>query len=170
MAHLFDNAPDKIENLHRPEPKRRRWGLIAVVAGVALVGAASAWVWYAWDNDLPMLPSFISSIAAPGAAPAEAPDKPVGQKEFQLFRQQTGATQQTLSDLAVAQQAQIKRLAEQLAALAAKLDAQQRPVAPAPVAAPVPPPPPPAAQKRPAVAKPPPGISTGGAPLPLTNR
>ena len=170
MAHLFDNAPDKIEDLHRPVPERRRWGLIAIVAGLTLVGAASAWSWYAWDNGLPVLPSFISSMTAPGAAPAEPPDKTVGQKEFQLFRQQVSAVQQSLSELAVAQQAQIKSLSEQLAALTAKVDALQRPVAPAPAAAPVPPPPPPAAQKRPAAAKPPPGISTGGAPLPLTNR
>lgn len=170
MAHLFDNARDETENLHQPGPKRRRWGPIAAVAGLALLVAASAWTWYAWDNGLPMLPSFTSSAAAPSATPAEVPDKPVGLKEFQTFRQQTNTTLQSLSDLAVAQQAAIKRLSEQLAALTAKVDALQRPVAPAPVAAPVPPPPPPAAQKRPAAAKPPPGISTGGAPLPLTNR
>lgn len=165
MAHLFDNAPDKIEDLREPVPKRRRWRLIAVVAGVALLGGASAWTWYAWDNGLPLLPSFTSSVAAP----AEVPDKPVGLKEFQTFRQQTGATLQSTAEFALAQQAAIKRLSEQLAALTAKVDALQRPVAPAPAAAPVPPPPP-AAQKRPAAAKPPPGISTGGAPLPLTNR
>jgi uncharacterized coiled-coil protein SlyX len=171
VAHLFDNAPDEIEDLHGPVPERRRWVPIAVVAGLALLGSASAWAWYAWGNGLPALPSFMSSVAAPGAAPA-VPDKTVGLKDFQAFQQQTAATLQSTAQLVAAQQAEIKRLSDQVAALAAKIDAQQRPAASAQAAAPAPPPspPPPAARKKPAAAKPPPGISTGGAPLPLTSR
>jgi uncharacterized coiled-coil protein SlyX len=166
VAHLFDNAPDEIEELHQPVPKRRRWVPIAFVAGLALLGAASALLWNAWGNGLPALPSFTSSAAAPGTAPAEVADKTVGLKDFQAFQQQIAATLQSTGQLVAAQQAEIKRLSDQVAALAAKIDAQQRP---AEAAAPVPPPPT-AARKRPAIPKQPPGISVGGAPLPPTNR
>jgi uncharacterized coiled-coil protein SlyX len=166
VAHLFDNAPDQTEELHQPAPERRRWVPIAVAAGLAMLGSASAVLWNAWGYALPALPSFTS-----GAAPAEVPDKTVGLKDFQAFQQQIAATTQSTAQLVAAQQAEIKRLSEQVAALAAKIDALQPPAASAQVAAPAPPPPAaPAARKRPAAAKLPPGISTGGAPLPLTDR
>jgi len=166
VAHLFDNAPDGIEDLPQPAPARRRWVPIAFVAGLALLGAASAGAWYALGNGFPALPSFTSSGAAPG--PAEVPDKTVGLKDFQAFQQQIAATLQSTAQLVAAQQAEIKRLSDQVAALTAKIDTLQRPAASAQVAAPVPPPPPAAARKRPAAAAPkqPPGISVGGAPLP----
>jgi uncharacterized coiled-coil protein SlyX len=166
VAHLFDNAPDKIEDLHQPAPARRSWVPIAVVAGLALLGAASAGAWYAWDNGLPALSSFTSSVAAPGAAPAEAPDKPVGLKDFQAFQQQIAATMQSTAQLVAAQQAEIKRLSDQVAALTAKIDTLQNPAASAQTAPAPPPPPAPAARKRPTAPKEPPGISVGGAPLP----
>ena len=169
VAHLFDNAPDQTEELHQPAPVRRRWVPIAVIAGLAMFGAASALLWNAWGNGLPALPSFTSG-ASPAAAPAEVPDKTVGLKDFQAFQQQIAATTQSTAQLVAAQQAEIKRLSDQVAALAAKIDALQPAAASAQTAAPVPPPPPPAARKRPAAAKLPEGISTGGAPLPLTGR
>ncbi len=168
MAHLFHNAPEEIEDLHQPVPERRRWVPIAVVAGLALFGAASAWLWYAGGNGLPALPSFTSSVATPGAAPAEVPDKTVGLKDFQAFQQQIAGTLQSTAQLVAAQQAEIKRLSDQVAALSAKIDAQQRPAASAQAAAPAPPPSPPpsAARKRATAPKQPPAISVGGAPLP----
>jgi uncharacterized coiled-coil protein SlyX len=164
VAHLFDNAPDEIQNLHQPAPARRRWVPIAVLAGLALLGSASAAAWYAWGDGLPALPSFTSS----GAAPAEVSDKTVGLKDFQAFQQQIAATTQSTAELVAAQQAEIKRLSDQVAALTAKIDTLQRPAASAQAAAPAPPPPPPpaAARKRPAAPKQAPGISVGGAPLP----
>jgi uncharacterized coiled-coil protein SlyX len=171
VAHLFNNAPDEIEDLHQPAPVRRRWVPIAVVAGLALLGSASAWAWYVWGDGLPALPSFSSSGPAPGAAPAEVPDKTVGQKDFQAFQQQIAATMQSTAQLVAAQQAEIKRLSDQVAALSAKIDTLQSPAASV-QAAPVAPPSPPqsAARKRPAAPKQPPGISVGGAPLPPTAR
>jgi uncharacterized coiled-coil protein SlyX len=166
VAHLFDNAPDEIEDLHQPEPARRRWVPIAAFAGLAMLGAASALAWYAWGNGLPALPSFTSSVASPGAAPAEVPDKTVGLKDFQAFQQQIAATLQSTAQLVAAQQAEIKRLSDQVAALTAKIDTLQRPSASAQAVAPAPPPPPAAARKRPTAPKQPPGISVGGAPLP----
>jgi uncharacterized coiled-coil protein SlyX len=171
VAHLFNNAPDEIEDLHQPAPVRRRWVPIAVVAGLALLGSASAWAWYVWGDGLPALPSFSSSGPAPGAAPAEVPDKTVGLKDFQAFQQQIAATMQSTAQLVAAQQAEIKRLSDQVTALSAKIDTLQPPAASS-QAAPVAPPSPPqsAARKRPAAPKQPPGISVGGAPLPPTAR
>jgi uncharacterized coiled-coil protein SlyX len=173
VAHLFDNAPDEIEDLHQPAPGRRRWVPIAVAVGLALLGSASALLWNAWGSGFPELPSFTSSAVAPGAAPAEVADKTVGLRDFQAFQQQIAATLQSTGQLVAAQQAEIKRLSDQVATLAAKIDAQQRPPVSAQAAAPVPPPPPPpaAARKRPAAPKqPPPAISVGGAPLPPSGR
>jgi uncharacterized coiled-coil protein SlyX len=138
VAHLFDNALDETDEL------RRRWVPIAVVAGLAMVGSASALLWRASGSSLPALPSFTSG-AAPAAAPADAPDKPVGLKDFQAFQQQIAATMQSTAQLVAAQQAEIKRLSDQVSALAARIDALQPPAASAPAAAPVPPPPPAAA-------------------------
>jgi uncharacterized coiled-coil protein SlyX len=166
VAHLFDNAPEETEDLHQPAPARRRWVPIAVVAGLALLGSASAWAWYAWGGGFPALPSFTSSAATPGAAPGEVADKTVGLKDFQAFQQQIAATMQSTAQLVAAQQAEIKRLSDQVAALTAKIDTLQPPAASAQAAAPAPPPPTAAARKRPAAPKQPPGISVGGAPLP----
>jgi uncharacterized coiled-coil protein SlyX len=168
VAHLFDNSRDETEDLDQPAPERRRWGPIAVVVGLALFGSASALVWRTLGSGLPALPSFTSN-AAPAA---DVPDKSVGLKDFQAFQQQVTGTMQSTAQLVAAQQAEIKRLSDQVAALAAKLDALQRSAASAQAAAPVPPPPPaPAApKKRPAAPKQAPGISVGGAPLPPPER
>jgi uncharacterized coiled-coil protein SlyX len=170
VAHLFDNAPAEIEEVHPPVPQRRRWVPIAIVVGLALLGAASALLWTVWGGGLPALPSF-TSLTAPNAAPAEVPDKTVGLKDFQAFQQQIATSLQSTAQLVAAQQDEIKRLSEQVAALSAKIDAQQNPATSAQATAPAPPPPAPAAaRKRPAAAKQPPGISVGGAPLPPTAR
>jgi uncharacterized coiled-coil protein SlyX len=168
VAHLFDNAHDETEDLREPAPGRRRWLPIAVVAGLVMLGATSALLWRAWGGDLPALPSFAS-----GAAPAEVADKTVGLKDFQAFQQQIAATMQSTAQLVAAQQAELKRLSDQLAALNTKIDALQRPAASPQAAVPAPPPPPPspsAARKKSAAPKQPPGISVGGAPLPPTDR
>ena len=122
MAHLFDNAPDETHELHQPPPpQRRRWVPIAVVAGLAMFGVAAASLWYVWGNGFPAMPSF-TSVTAPAAAPAEVPDKTVGLKEFQALQQQIAATTQSTAQLVAAQQAEIKRLSDQVSALAAKIE------------------------------------------------
>ena len=168
MAHLFDNAHDEPDQRQQHAPQRRRWVWAAGVAGLAILGIVSALLWSTWDGSLPSLPSF-ASLAAPGAAPAEAPDTPVGSKEFRAAQQQVAGSLQSTAQLVTAQQAEIKRLSDQVAALTAKIDALQNPAASAQAAVPAPPPPPPpplAARKKSAAPKQPPGISVGGAPLP----
>jgi uncharacterized coiled-coil protein SlyX len=166
VAHLFDNAPDEPEQRHAPQ--RPRWVWAAGVAGFAILGIASALLWGAWNDSLPSLPSF-ASVTAPGAAPAEAPDTPAGSKEFRAFQQQIADSLQSTAQLVAAQQAEIKRLSDQVSALTAKIDALAHPAASEQAAVAVPPPAAPplsAARKKPAAAKPAPGISVGGAPLP----
>jgi uncharacterized coiled-coil protein SlyX len=167
VAHLFDNAPDETHELHQPPPpQRRRWVPIAVVAGLAVFGVVAALLWYVWGNGLPALPSF-ASVTAPAAAPAEVSDKNVGLKEFQALQQQIAATTQSTAQLVAAQQAEIKRLSDQLSALAAKIETLQNPAPSAQADTPASPSATPAGRKRPnAAPKQPPGISVGGAPLP----
>jgi cell division protein FtsB len=169
VAHRYD---EDIDDETRREPERRRWVPIAVVAGLAIIGVATALLWRAYGDSHPALP-FFASGAAPGAAsPADVADKAVGLKEFQALQQQIAGSLQSSAQIVAAQQAEIKRLSDQVSALAAKIEALQNPATSAQAAAPVAPapPPPPAARKKPAAAKLPPGISTGGAPLPLTDR
>jgi uncharacterized coiled-coil protein SlyX len=168
VAHLFDNAPDETHPLQQPSPPRTRWLPIAIVAGLAVFAVASALLWQVWGDALPALPSFASTTAP---APAAVPDKAVGLKELEALQQQIATTTQSTAQSVAAQQAEIKRLSDQVAALAAKIETLQNPATSAPAVAPPPPPPAPsAARKRPAAAKLPSGISTGGAPLPRTER
>jgi uncharacterized coiled-coil protein SlyX len=178
VAHLFDNEPDETDELRRPALQRRRWVPIAVVAALAMFGIASAFAWRASGGAALLLPSFASGTGQAAAPPAiAAADKPVGLKDLQAFQQQIAGSMQSTAQLVAAQQAEIKRLSDQVAALAAKIETLQNPATSAQAVVPPPPPPPPpatpatpAARKKPAAAKQPPGISTGGAPLPLTDR
>jgi uncharacterized coiled-coil protein SlyX len=150
----FGGTPDE-------EPKSRV--LVHIVVAVMLAGAGSgaALLWRA--NGIG-LPSFTS--AASSAAPVA--DKPVGLSDFQVFQQQIAASMQSTEKLVTAQQAEIKRLSDQLSALSGKLDLLQRPIASAQAALPPPAPKPvaPAPRKKPATPQPAGAISTGGAPLP----
>jgi uncharacterized coiled-coil protein SlyX len=113
-----DFEPEEIE-----APKRRRWLPYAVVAMLAVTGSASAFLWRAYGNTGLSLPSFGSS------PPADAGDKVVMLKDLQAFQQPIVAQTQAATQLLAAQQAEIKRLSDQMAALNAKLDALQHSVA-----------------------------------------
>ena len=130
---------------------------------LAATGSGSALLWRAYGNGA-AFPSFTS---AADKAVAIA-DRPVGLNDFQAFQQQIAGSMQSTQQLLTAQQAEIKRLSDQVSALAGKLDLLQRPVAAAQAALPAPAPKPtgPAPQKKPREAKPAGAISTGGAPLP----
>jgi hypothetical protein len=153
----FDDAPDE---------KPRSRALVRVVVAVMLAGAGSgsALLWRAYGIGLPAFPSFttVATTAAPVA------DKPVGLRDLQAFQQQIAGSVQSTEKLLTAQQAEIKRLSDQLSALSGKLDLLQRPVTSAQAALPSPAPKPvaPAPRKKPAALQPAGAISTGGAPLP----
>lgn len=157
-----------------------RGPLFHIILGVMLAcfGSGSALAARAYGMSFPTLPSFTSVASSP--APAAA--KPVALSDFQALQQQLAASMQSTERLLAAQQAEIKRLSDQVVALSGKLDLLQRPLASAqgalPAAAP-----PPAPKPRPVTAAARPkkpaavrstdaistgAVSTGGAPLPLT--
>lgn len=168
MAHLFDNALDPDDRQQFAPPVRRPWIWAASVAGLAIFGIASAFAWRAYGGGPLTLPSFAFATGQP-AAPAVVADKPVGLKDLQALQQQIAGPLQSNAQLLTAQQAEIKRLSDQLSALAAKVEALERPPASAQASLPASAPPSPAPvapRKKPAAPKSPPGISVGGAPLP----
>jgi hypothetical protein len=170
VAHLFDNHPDPVDHVDfetPEEPARRPLVRIAVVTALlAVIGASSAVLWRSFGGSLPALPSF-ASTTEPAAAPAAvAADKPAGLKDLQALQQQIAGSVQSTAQLLAAQQAEIKRLADQVAVLAAKVDLLERPTASAQASLPAAPPAAPAPRKKPAAPKPASTISVGGAPLP----
>jgi uncharacterized coiled-coil protein SlyX len=169
---FVDALDDQDHDQEEPEP--RRWVRAGVIVGLAMFGVVSALVWHAWGGSLPAMPSF-ASVTAPAAAPPAAvavADKPVGSSDFAAFQQQIAGSLQSSAQLLGAQQAEIKRLSDQVSALAAKIETLQHPTASAQAAMPpAPAPATPAPRKKPAAPKPAaPAISTGGAPLPLSGR
>jgi uncharacterized coiled-coil protein SlyX len=170
VAHLFDNHPDdagyETEPEPAPAPQRKRWVTIAVAAALlAVIGASSAVLWHSFGGGLPALPSF-ASTTEPAATPAAVADKPAGLKDLQALQQQIAGSMQSTAQLLAAQQAELKRLADQVAVLTAKVDLLERPAASAQASLPAAAPPPAAPRKRPIAPKQPAGISVGGAPLP----
>jgi uncharacterized coiled-coil protein SlyX len=163
MAHLFDNAPDAMNDEEQEAPQPGRWVLAGALVGLAMFGSASALAWRAWGGGLPAVPFLALKTASAPVPPAA--DKAVGSRDFEAFQQQIAGSLQSTAQLLAAQQAEIKRLSDQVSALTTKIDTLQHPAASAqaaisqPVA-------PPAARKKSAASRPPPGISTGGAPLP----
>jgi hypothetical protein len=145
---------DDVEDEPEEAPRGRRWISVIVVLGLAATGSASALLWRAYGDNLPTFPSFGStSSAAPG-------DKVVMLKDLQAFQQQITSQTQAASQLLESQQAEIKRLSEQMTALATKVDTLQRSVTSAQVAPPAPIPikpapiPMPPVRKKPVVPKP----------------
>jgi len=163
---------DDVEFEPEEVPRRgRRWISVMVVLALAATGSASALLWRAYGNDLPTFPSFGST------PPADPGDKVIMQKDLQAFQQQITAQTQAATQLLGSQQAEIKRLSEQITVLATKLDAVQRSVAAVQVAPPPPMPikpapiPMPPVRKKPVVQKPaeePPAEAPPSTPLPLS--
>ncbi|MEA2880907.1 MAG: hypothetical protein QOH32_126 [Bradyrhizobium sp.] len=170
MAHLFDNHPDEADFQTLETPRRRRRVPLAVAAVVlALVGSGAAVLWHSYGGNFPSLPSLTTTSGPEPSASVAIADKPAGVKDLQALQQQITASIQSNAQLLASQQAELKRLADQVAVLTAKVDLLERPAASAQASLPAPAPPPPAPvapRKRPAAPKQPPAISVGGAPLP----
>jgi hypothetical protein len=118
------------------EPKRGRLFSIAIVVTLVIVGVASAFLWRAYGNDLTALPSFASANGPSDSSAAQAAgaaEKGVGLQAFQAFQlQMAGQTQETTRLLA-SQQAEIKRLSDQVAVLSGKIVTPQQLATPTPV-------------------------------------
>ena len=162
---------DEISDTSDQEPGRGP--LFHIVIGVMLVcfGSGSALVARAYGMGLPTLPSFSSGTSV-ASSPAPVAVKPVALSDLQALQQQLAGSVQATERLLAAQQAEIKRLSEQVVVLSGKLDLLQRPLSSAqaalPTQAPAAAPKPVAAAKpkKPAPVQTTGSISTGGAPLP----
>jgi hypothetical protein len=151
---LHDNNTDEYEPAD--EPQGNRWvGTIVGAIVLAMIGSASAFAWHAYGGSA-------SSVFTLGGSAVPAP-KLVSIDEFNAFRQQVVGQMQSNTQALAAQQAEAKRLSDQVAAVSAKIDALQSAIASARAAIPAAMPNPP---KKPGKPKPAARISTGGDPLP----
>ncbi|NEU95213.1 SlyX family protein [Bradyrhizobium uaiense] len=151
-----------------PPAARRRWPwFLLIVIILALAGAGGV---YAWPQIAPLVPSLGNAAAGEKAAAAgDKEARPDLIATQQKLEDDIGALNKSVAD----QQAQVRTLVDQLAALTSKVDALQRPApVPAPATAAAEQPHAPVApaaakpKKPPARAAKPAGpISTGGAPL-----
>jgi malonyl CoA-acyl carrier protein transacylase len=141
---------------------RKRSKAIVAVPALAVVGIAAAFLWAAYGRDLPVL-SFIKSRTSAMVGSVE----PAEMKDFQIFQRQISEQMQTATQLLQSQQAELKLLSDQTAALTAKIDALTQSAPTAQPAIPLSAPATVQTEKRKPVRKPTSGISVGGAPLPV---
>jgi hypothetical protein len=113
-----DYEPEKFE----PEeaPGRGRWFPAMIAVGLAIVGSGSAFVWHASGHSGPAFLAFLNA-SSPAAA-----DSVVGLKDLQAVQQQLVGQMQQATQVLGGQQAEIKRLSDQVTVLAGKLDTLQR--------------------------------------------
>ena len=166
---------DELDQQVRDALQRRRRSRIVPIALImcAVGGSACAYLWVNYGDQVRTAVFGIPrDTDSPVAARAE---QPVSRADFEAFERPTLDTLHSITAHLDAQQADLRRLADQVAALSAKVEKLQAATsalpaqtAVAPVAAPVPPRPPTVAQRsKPAAPTTPSGpISTGGAPLP----
>lgn len=172
--------------------KRRSFGVIGFLVLLLLVGAAGGLLWLNLDtvtDALHGVASPASSTASNADVLASATEPSVSATDFSTFQQQTGDSIQGATNLLNAQQAELKRLSDQIlgltqqvTSLTTKIDQMQgraalapatapavsaAPTAAAPVAATVRPAPT-APRKRTPADRPSGAISVGGAPLRAT--
>jgi hypothetical protein len=138
------------------EPRRRVFLPIFLVIALVMTGTVSAIAWRAYGGQF--FPPF--AFGGGSDAPAAEP-KAVGLDEFRAFQQQVAGQLQSNAQGLAAQQAELKRLSDQTAAVSAKMDALQSAISSARAAMPAP------APLKKSSPKPPARVSTGGAPLPL---
>jgi uncharacterized coiled-coil protein SlyX len=137
------------------EPRRGLLSWLLIVTMLIGTGSASALIWRTFGGG-PILPSMTSS-AAPAAVAVAVAQTPSGQADLAALRQEITGSVQSTQALLAAQQAEIKRLSEQVSALSSRLELMQRGVASAQAAIPVPqaaPAPKQKSEAKPAAAKP----------------
>jgi hypothetical protein len=168
---------DELDQQVRDALRRRRRSRIVPIALIlcAVGGSACAYLWVNFGDQVRTAVFGIPPSA--GSTVAATAEQPVSRADFEAFERPTLDTLHSITARLDAQQADLKRLADQVAGLSAKVESvqaatssisaqTQTPVAP--IAAPVPLRPPTVAQRRkPEAPTTPSGpISTGGAPLP----
>ncbi|MBR1120996.1 hypothetical protein JQ628_05675 [Bradyrhizobium lablabi] len=144
MTYRTDSPYDLEEEAYEAdddeEPRRGLLSWLLIIAMLMGTGSGSALIWRTFGGG----PVMASTTTA--AAPAE---KAPGQGDLAALRREVTGSVQSTQQLLAAQQAEIKRLSEQVAALSNKLELLQRPVTSAQAAIPVPVVPAPAAAPAP---------------------
>ena len=169
MTYRAEDDPYDAESetyaVEEEEPEKRgalSW--ILIIALLVGAGCGSALAWRSYGG------AMVSQ--AMSASPASA-GKQISQADVEALQQQIADSVQSTEKLLATQQAEIKRLTDQVTALTGKLDLLQRPVTSAQAAIPAQAPPRTPAAAKPVAAKPEAAkpaaqggpISTGGAPL-----
>jgi hypothetical protein len=161
-----DPVTDDLDRQVQQALQRRRISpvVLAAVGGLAVVTAGAACLWFNYDR----LVDRVSSAASPAIAPIVASgEEPVTQNDFEAFRRQMAESLQSMTEGMDTQKADLKKLSDQVSALAAKIDAlQSAPQSTASVSGGNARPPVAAARKKPPAPKTTGPISVGGAPLP----
>jgi hypothetical protein len=126
-----DSRDDSFEDeADDSEPAGGWLSRILIVLVLASVGTASAFAWKGAGG-----PSF--ALPTSERAASQPPESPLARSDIEAIRQQMAAQAQSSQQLLAAQQAEIKRLTDQVASLSGRLDQRQRPVASAPAVVPV---------------------------------
>jgi uncharacterized coiled-coil protein SlyX len=167
---MSDGLDEKWDGEERPvalQRRRRAPWIVALLVGLAMVGAGGAFLWMNMDK----LVQLGSRDASDSADPASG-DKAM-LTDLLATQQKTSEDLDTLKAAVEDQQGQLKSIMDQLAALTSKVDALQTPATPPPPPVPAPPSAraqlaPKAAKKPPSAPKPSGPISVGGAPLSAT--
>jgi uncharacterized coiled-coil protein SlyX len=155
----------------------------AIAAILVVLAGAAGFAWLTFGDRISEVPSLASTLGSVAAPVAASDTGLVAASDFQAFQQQTSEALQSATQLLSAQQAELRRLSEQVSSLTAKIDLLQStvtvasvkpPSPPSPASATPSPPPVPAAattpRKKPVVPKPAGAISVGGAPLPAAGQ
>jgi uncharacterized coiled-coil protein SlyX len=138
---------------------------IALFVVLLALGAAAGFTWLRHGDRLLEVTSLASS-AGSSAAVAATDASLVAASDFQSFQQQTAEALQSVTELLTAQQAQLKRLSDDVSGLSTKIDQMQSTLAsgttaslpPARLSVTVP-------RRKPPTPRPAGAISVGGAPL-----
>jgi uncharacterized coiled-coil protein SlyX len=157
MTWQYDDNDNDYEPPEEPKDKRRAPFVVVGAFVLATIGSGSAFAWRAYGGS--PYPSFALGSSSAGSGEP----KTVGLDEFRAFQQQIAGQMQSNAQVLAAQQAEVKRLFDQMTAVSTKMDAIQSSIASARAAIPATTPPTP---KKAAKPKPSARISTGGAPLP----
>jgi hypothetical protein len=141
---------DDLYEVDEDEPRRGLLSWILIVALLIGTGSGSALIWRTFGGG-PILTSLTSTTTAIATT-----ERPSGRADLDVLRQEITGSVQSTQQLLAAQQAEIKRLTEQVSALSGKLELLQRPATSAQAAIPAPAPKAvvPAPKKKPEIAKP----------------
>jgi hypothetical protein len=168
---VTEELDQQVREALQRRPRSRIVPIALIMCAVGGSGCAYLWVNYGASVRIAVL----GTPSTTGATTAVSEEQPVSRTNFDAFERQMVDTFQSVTARLDAQQVDLRRLADQVAGLSAKMEAAQGTTSSIPVETPVVPVATPASPRPPAIAQrrkptaPPKStgpISTGGAPLP----